>query len=386
MRIEPLYEIIAWGALRWAFFARVALRAMNSFIDWITGASDRQHEGQMCNGRRHWVFLASFVIVAFCQGTSPANSAEEFFAGKQVKVIVSTQAGGDYDTWMRLISPYMARYIPGSPTFVVQNMPGAGSIIATNYLYNVAPRDGTVFGMIGRTLPFQAVVGEKGIRFDPTRLNWLGSPELTNRVCAARPTAEVASIHDLFEHQLAFGGAGAGSALSTIPKLLSRLLGMRLKLVEGYQGPRDIFLAIDRGELDGVCLSVTAIHNIRPGWIESGDIRLLFNMESDRLPGADVPSIYEFTKTDDQRRILSLYSASVMFGRPIVAPPDVPIERVNVLKTAFEKAMADTELNATAKKLGLEIGVVKGDELARLMVELMTAPRDLVDRLKGYIE
>jgi tripartite-type tricarboxylate transporter receptor subunit TctC len=309
-----------------------------------------------------------------------------FYAGKQIKVIVSTQAGGDYDLWMRFIIPYMSRHIPGSPTLVVQNMPGAGSIVATNYLFHVSPRDGSVIGMIGRNIPFQAVMGEKTIRADLTKFNWLGNPEVTNRVCAYRPTSNVRSAQDLFEHQLLFGGAGTGGALSTIPPLLSRMLGMRMKLVEGYQGPREVLLAIERGEVDGVCFSITAIENARPGWLAAGKLRLLFNMEKERIPGSNVPSIFEFAKTEDQQKTLTMFSAGMTFGRPLVAPPDVPADRVNILRTAFEKAMADPELLEQARKNGLEVGVVKGDVLARLMAELMTTPPHLVERMKAYMQ
>ena len=310
----------------------------------------------------------------------------DFYAGKQIKVIVSTQAGGDYDLWMRFISPYLSKYIPGSPPILIQNMPGAGSIVATNYLFNVPPRDGTVIGMIGRNIPFQTVMGEKTIRADLTKFNWLGNPEVTNRVCAYRPTPNVKSAQDLFEHPLMMGGAGSGGAPSTIPLLLSRMLGMRLKLVEGYQGARDVLLAIERGEVDGVCFSVTAIESARPGWLAAGKLRLLFNMEKDRLPGSNVPSIFEFTKTEDQRQTLTMFSAGVIFGRPIVAPPGVPADRINILRTAFEKAMADPDLLEQAKKNGLEVGVVKGETLAKMMVELMATPRDLVERMKAYMQ
>lgn len=334
------------------------------------------------------VLRAAVVLIAavFLLPFMPAHAAGDFYAGKQVRVIVSTQAGGDYDLWMRFISPYMSKYIPGNPTLVVQNMPGAGSIVATNWLYNVAPKDGTTFGMIGRNLPFQAVMGEKGIRFDITKFNWIGNPEVTNRVCAQKPNSEVKSAKDLFDHQITIGGAGAGGALSTIPQLLSRMLGMKLKLVEGYQGPRDVLLAIERGELNGVCMSVTAIENIRPGWIESGKMQLLFNMEKDRMKGSNVPSIFELARNDDERRMLNLFSIGVIFGRPIVAPPGIPADRAAILRTAFEKAMVDPDLLAQAKKMGLEVGVVKGEELAKLSTDLMATPRPLVDRLKTYTQ
>jgi tripartite-type tricarboxylate transporter receptor subunit TctC len=339
------------------------------------------------NGRMKTMMKVMGALAAgFCFMHAAVAADDNFYAGKQVRVIVTTQAGADYDLWMRFIAPFMTRYIPGAPTLVIQNMPGAGSIVGTNYLYNVAPRDGSVFGMIGRNMPFQAVLGEKGIRFDLSKVNWIGNPEVTNRVCAMRAVPEVKSAQDLFTHEVMIGGAGAGGALSTIPQLLSRMLGMKLKLVEGYQGPRDVILAIERGELHGVCMSVTTIENIRPGWIASGNMRLLFNMEKDRLPGRDVPSIFEFAKSEDQRKILALFSAGVIFGRPIIAPPEVPAARVDILRTAFDKAMADPELLERAKKMGLEVGMVKGDALAKLNRELMETPRALVERMKAYMQ
>jgi tripartite-type tricarboxylate transporter receptor subunit TctC len=333
---------------------------------------------------RTTVRAAILLLSFFAQPAGAEPSA--FYAGKQIKVIVSTQAGGDYDLWMRFIAPYMSKYIPGNPTMLVQNMPGAGSIVATNYIYNVSPRDGSVIGMIGRNIPFQSVMGEKTIRADLTKFNWLGNPEVTNRVCAYRPTRDVKSVQDLFHHQITVGGAGAGGALSTIPLLLSNMMGMRLKLVEGYQGARDVLLAIERGEVDGVCFAVTAIENARPGWIDAGKLHLLFNMEKDRIPGRNVPSIFEFAKTEEHRKTLSMFSAGMVFGRPIVAPPEVPSDRVSILKAAFEKAMVDPDLLEQAKKSGLEVGMVKGDELAQLMEEMAATPPELVERMKVYLK
>jgi tripartite-type tricarboxylate transporter receptor subunit TctC len=337
-----------------------------------------------------FVSIAAIGSIAICLTAKFAAAQDPtggYFANRQVRTIVSTAAGGDYDVWMRIVTTHMRKYIPGAPTFVIQNMPGGGSIIATNYLANVAARDGSVIGMIGRNLPFQALMGERSIKFDLSKFNWIGNPETTNRVCVTRPTPNVKSAKDLFQHELNFGGAGAGGALSTVPQLLSRMLKMRLKLIEGYQGPQDVLLAIERGELDGVCTSVTGIESLRPGWMASGKLIVLFNMERDRLSDrGDVPSIYEFTSDEDERRLLTLFSAGVTFGRPIVAPPGVPAERVAVLRAAFGKAMVDPELLAHVKKLGLEPGVMTGEQLARLNAEVMATPRAFVERMKGYLK
>jgi tripartite-type tricarboxylate transporter receptor subunit TctC len=249
---------------------------------------------------------------------------------------------------------------------------------------NAAPRDGTVIGMIGRNLPFQALMGDTAIRFDLRDAHWIGNPEVTNRVCAHRPDQKINTAKDLLLHEILIGGAGEGGALSTIPLLLSRMMGMKLKLIEGYLGPREVLLAIERGELDGVCMSLTAIESLRPGWIDSGKLKVLFNMEEQRVAGSNIPSIFEFTKTDDDRSILSLFNVGVLFGRPIVAPPDVPADRVDILRLAFETAMADPDLLYNAKKIGLEVGMVKGDQLDKLIHQVMATPKGLVSRFKNY--
>jgi tripartite-type tricarboxylate transporter receptor subunit TctC len=241
-------------------------------------------------------------------------------------------------------------------------------------------------GMIGRNLPFQAVLGDPAIRFDMTQFGWIGNPEVTNRVCAQRADTGVQTARDLFDKELLIGGAGAGGALSTIPQLLSRMLGLKLKLIEGYEGPRDVLLAMERKELDGVCMSVTTIENIRPGWLADGHIKLLFNMEPQPLPGSNVPSIFELTRSEEERQMLTLFATGVLFGRPIVMPPQVPKALTATVKTAFEKAMKDPELIAKAKSAGLEIGVVTGDELENTMRALLKTPRPVVERMKQFMQ
>ena len=335
---------------------------------------------------RHQLKLAIGLVLVGLHASPAAAEPANFYANKQITAIVGNSAGDAYDVWMRFLVPHIGRYIPGNPKIVVQNMPGAGGITAVNYLYNVAPRDGSVFGMISRNIPYMSIAGESNIRADLTKFNWLGSPEEANRVCVVRPASEVKSARDLFDREALIGGTGVGGAPSTIPKLVSSLLGMRLRLVEGYTSPRNVLLAMERGEVDGVCFSILSLEGSRPGWIEAGKLRLLFNMEEERLSGRDAPSIFEFTKSDEERMILRLFNAGAIFGRPIVAPQGVPEDRVKVLKAAFEKAMADPQLIEQAKKNSLEVGVVKGEMLAKLMLQLTSTPRELVDRLKTHMQ
>ena len=310
----------------------------------------------------------------------PAALAADFYQGKTIRIVVFTTAGGEYDTWARLVAKHLPRYIPGEPQAIVQNMPGGGGIVAGNYLANVAPRDGTVFGLLSRNIPFQAMVKDENIRFDPRQFGWLGSPELTNRVCVARRGTPVQKAEDLFEREMIVGGTGTGSAASTIPPLLSRLLGMKMKLIEGYPGATEVKIAMENGEVHGICQSYATFPREHAGQIESGLIKVLFNMERNTIPGIDAPSIFSFAKTPEQEQILALVSSSVAFGRPIFTPPGVPAERLAMLRDAFAHMVEDTEFRADAQKQSLSVSLLRGEPLAAMINEMLDTPEPLVRR------
>ena len=324
--------------------------------------------------------LAACLTLAAGMSGASAQDAD-FYRGRQIKVIVSTVAGGDYDGWMRLIARHWTKHIPGEPTFVIQNMPGAGGIIAANSFYHTAPRDGSTIAMIGRNLPFQALMKADGIRFDPSKFVWIGSPELSGRICIASENAAVTKAEDLFSTELIVGGAGAGTAVSTTPKLLASLLGMKFRVVEGYGSANSAQHAIEKGEVNGICQTVSALRTFRPGWLESGKLRVLFNMERSPLAEFGAPSILKFAKTPEQRQILTLYSASVELGRPIIAPPDTPADRVDILRKSFESTLSDPDFLEDARKLKLDVLPVRGEDLRTLIQDLMETPPDVLKRV-----
>ena len=323
----------------------------------------------------------SLMALAFAAFSLPAASdpVAEFYKGKQLTIIVGSAPGGDYDVWARMIGRYFVRYIPGNPEVIVQNMPGAGGIRATNFTYSVSPRDGTVVAMTSRNAPFRAVSGDKMVRFDPLKMNWLGSPEVTNRVCIVASNAPVKHAKDIFTKELIVAGSGQGSALSTIPPMLNRLLGTRMKLIEGYNSATDAKLAIDRGEVHGLCQSYTQISRAYADELANNKIKILFRMEELPIPGVDAPSIYDFTTDDKQRQVLALFSVGVVLGRPMYAPPDVPRERVIALRRAYEQALRDRDLRAEADKLGLVVTHTSGEEIERIVATLMKTPREIRD-------
>ena len=340
-------------------------------------------------GRTTSAAIAHVAILAAALAAGPpahAQTAQEFYQGRQIRFIVSTASGGDYDQWSRLVTRHWSRHIQGSPTFVVQNMPGAGGIVMANHMFNQAPRDGGTIGMIGRNLPLQAVMGDKNVRFEPARFNWIGSPEVSNYVCAVMAGSPAERAEQLFDTEILLGGAGAGTGTSTMPPLFSKLLGMKLKLVEGYGSSTAASLAMERGEVHGLCQSITSLRASRPGWIESGKIKVLFNTERQPIPGIDAPSIFAFARTEEQRRILTLFASTSEFGRPIVAPPDTPADRVAALRQSLDAALADPELLADAMRSKLTVTRIKGEELDGLVKELAAASPGIIATMQAMMK
>jgi tripartite-type tricarboxylate transporter receptor subunit TctC len=308
-----------------------------------------------------------------------AQPVAEFYHGKQIHLIIADPAGGDYDLGGRLLAQHLSAHIPGAPTIVVQNMPGAASIVAANYLYNVAPKDGTTFGSVSRNLPSQAVIGRDNLKADPRRFGWIGGSSLPGRVCVARSTAPVTSAAQLFETPLIVGGAGAGSSLSIVPTVLNRVLGMKFQLVEGYKGTTDVLLAMQQGEVQGVCHTYGLFQTTQASLVKTGAIRILLHVEETPLADApQIPSAYDYAKDERQKQLLRFAFASVEFGRPYVAPPGVPPERLAALRRAFADTLADPALVEEARRLGLDMTYRPPQALETLVANLYATPRALI--------
>ena len=326
--------------------------------------------------------VASLLLSLTGAPLAHAQSIEQFYQNKQIRFIVHSTPGGAYDGWTRLLGPYFSKYLPGNPVFVPQNMPGAGGLTATNYLFTRAPQDGSVIGMVGRNIPSDAVFAGAGATFDPRRFHWIGNPERGATVAIVTGNAGVRSARDLFEREVLFGGAGAGSAVSQMPLVISRLLGMKFRLVEGYGSQSAITLALQREEIHGTFATLTSVLSSFPGAVESGKLHVLFNLERKPVPELKAPSIFEFAKTEEERQILALLAVSSEVGRPILAPPGTPPDRVAALRRAFEDSMKDPQLQAAAAKMGLPIDVVSGTELQDIVNELMATPAPIVEKMR----
>ena len=315
-------------------------------------------------------------------GTAPAaaQSAAEFYKGRQIEFLTGGASGNIYDVWARLLGRHWGKQIPGNPTFLIRNMPGAGHLTATNHLYNQSPRDGSVVALISRNMVIQDLLKVDAVKFSVTEFAWLGSPEFSQRVCVARAGAKVQKAEDLFKTELTVGGVGAGSAVSNTPILLSKLLGMKFKLVEGYQTSPEVFLAMERGEVDGVCLLLAAIESSGPGWIKAGKLKILFNLEKDPLPGVDAPSVQSFAKSDEERAVIAFYNSNTELGRPVNTTQGVPRERGEALRRAFDATMKDRDFREDAEKTGFKIDPMTGEQVEAAIRRLMSTSKATIDK------
>jgi tripartite-type tricarboxylate transporter receptor subunit TctC len=308
-----------------------------------------------------------------------AQTPDEFYKGKQIRLVVGTAAGQDYDSWARLMARHLPRFLPGNPAFIVENMPGAGHILATNYLFNLAPRDGTAIGMVSRNMTEAAIMRLPNVRFEPAKFNWIGSPELNHRVLFVNAGSGFDSVPDLYARELIVGTPGGAQGVSAAPILLKNLLHMRIKIIQGYHSPGDVILAMARHEVEGIVQSVGAPEGARRQWVESGQMRILFSMERERVAGLDAPTIFEFAKSEEQRQVLAFFSSSMELGRPLMAPPGVPPERVGQLRGAFDAVVKDAAFLREATATGFEVMPQSGAEIAARVAAAMATPKAIVD-------
>jgi tripartite-type tricarboxylate transporter receptor subunit TctC len=319
--------------------------------------------------------------------TAPAAAQEPFAGGKPMTMVIGFGAGGGYDLWGRTVARHISRHLPNTPNVVPQNMPGGGSFVALNHIATVAPKDGTVMGIVARDAPMGPLTGAKGARFDALEMSWIGTPTKETNVCIASGKAKVRSLQDLATTELIVGDTGVGTGTYTYPKALSAILGLRFRLVSGFRSSSDVMLAIERGEVDGICQSYDSIVNDRPDWIEKGMARVLFQGGSEPNPALkSVPSILDLAKTDEQRQSIRFLYAGQAIGRPFVAPPGLPPERLKMLRAAFDATMADTQFREEAKKLKLDVDPLSGAELEKVIRDIYATPKDIVDKVSDLIK
>ena len=331
------------------------------------------------SGYKLTLFLLSLLLLtphAFAQ------SEADFFKNKQVRMVVGFAPGNEYDVGARLLARYLGRHIPGNPTVIVQNMPQAASIVAANYIYTQAPRDGTVIGAITRNIVNQALLGQPNLEADPRKLIWLGATSFPGRVCVVGDKAPVRTAADIFTHELIVGSNGAGNSTNILPTIFNHVLGSKFKLIEGYKGTPDIILAIERNEVEGVCASYGQFRGSAQAF-QDGKLRVLFRAEEAKMPEIpDAPSIYDFAKTEEQKQFMRFVFSSTEFGRPYVLPPGVPPARAATIRKAIADAVADPELIAEAKKMDVDMSWRAPEDLERITTSLYSSSPELIEAVK----
>jgi tripartite-type tricarboxylate transporter receptor subunit TctC len=322
----------------------------------------------------------TILSVAVALAVPLTAQADDFYGGRQIAWILSADVGGGYAAYARAFAPFFASHIPGRPHIVIQHMPGAGGIRAMNYLGSVAPKDGTVLGLVHSSVPFAPLFGIKGAKFDPRRMNWIGSLDANVAICIAWHASAIKTWHDMLDKEFTVGGSGAGSQMETMPAMLNKLFGSRMKVISGYKGGNEIYLAMERGEVDGRCGGlVSSINSTRPDWFAQGKITVPIVVALERASlFPDVPAVAEFAKDERSRQILELFVAPQSMDRPILAPPGVPAERIAVLREAFHAAMNDAGFIAEARRQHLKIEEVAGERVAGILVAAYALPPDIV--------
>jgi len=331
-----------------------------------------------CGALPRAVVIAAGLFASAAWAQSPAD----FYKGKNIDLYIGYSVGGGYDVYARLLARHLGRHIPGNPTIVPKNMEGAGSLRLANWLYNVAPKDGTVFGTIGRGTGFDPLLGRKGAQFDATRFNWIGSANNEVSLCVAWHTTGIKKIEELYGKELTVGGTGASADTDQFPRVTNSVLGTKFRIITGYPGGNDIGLAMERGEVSGRCgWSFSSVKATHQNWLDEKKINLLVQLALAKHPELpDVPLIVDLAKNEEQKQILQIIFARQVMGRPFVAPPNVAQDRVAALRKAFMDTMKDKDFLAEADKAQLEITPVSGEEIQKLVSDLYNTPPEIAKK------
>jgi tripartite-type tricarboxylate transporter receptor subunit TctC len=331
--------------------------------------------------------LVLFALLTLTSASAIADPVEDFYRGKRVTLVIGYGTGGGYDTYARLFARFVGEHIPGKPTVIAQNMPGAGSRGAANWLYNVAPKDGTVIATLSQTTPTDQALGQSGIQFDARHYNWIGNMVVVNNILFVSAASGARTIDDAKKKVITVGASGASSPSVLYPQVSNTVLGTKFKIVSGYPGGGAINLAVERGEVDGRGSdSWASMKANNAHWLREKTINILFQIGPRRegdLP--DTPLWSELGQSDEQRQILDVLSGDVAVGRPILTAPDVPSDRVAALRLAFDRTMRDRNFVAAAEQAGMVLNPIGGEELQRIVARVTSPAPEAIAKVKEAI-
>jgi len=331
----------------------------------------------------HRIAVALIAGLLLC--ASAAFAQTDFYRGKTITLVISSSSGGGYDIMGRTIARYLPKHIPGNPRVVATNMPGAGGISATNYLYRGAPKDGTYIGSVQNNLPFEPLLGTREAIYDPTKFNWLGSPSIEVGLIVVWKTVPINTIEDLRGREITVGSSGANSTPSFYARLLNETLKTKMKIVVGYPGQNEVYLAMERGEVDGFpSLFYNTLNATRPNWRTERNVKVILQYGLEKEPALpNVPSALDLVTNPEDKLLLQAGLAQVTMGRPYLMPPGVPAERVAIMRKAFEDTFKDPAFLADSKRLALGVDSPRtGAEVQRLLEDAYRTPPNIVARLR----
>jgi len=329
--------------------------------------------------------LASVALVA-AGASAQAQSVADFYKGKNVTVYIGFSPGGTYDLFGRMVSRYIGKHIPGQPTVIASNMPGAGSLTATNWLYRAAPKDGTAMGIVSQTMAMDEALKAKGVQYKAAEFNWIGRVTSNIEVHVISTKSKGATFDGAKTAEIPVASTGPGSPSDTYPKIMNDVLGAKFKIIRGFPGSTDGLLAIERGEVDGALTSWNTMKSTRMNWLTEKRAVLLVQYVTARSPELkDVPTLVEMATNDADKKLLTFAVSSADIGRAILAPPGLPADRVAALRTAFDAAMKDPELLAEVNKANLDFEPLGGAELAKIVAEAAATDASVIARMQKIL-
>jgi len=326
------------------------------------------------------VCAAIAALVAPQAHAQAQDSPETFYRGRTVSLLVGYPPGGGYDVYARVMQRHMGRHMPGAPSIVVRNVPGAASLTLANQLYAVEPRDGSVFGTFARSIPMDRLMGRQGAAYEPARFGWIGSANNEVSICTTNGALGVTSVNDFMARPLTFGANAPGSESHMYPNILNNLLGAKFRIVTGYPAANDLMLAMERGETDGRCgWTISAAKTAYADWLKQGRLFVAVQFATERHPDMpDVPLALDLAREGEQKAALELLLTMQTMGRPFATPPEVAAPRLQALRRAFDATMTDPAFLAEAEKQRLEVQPVTGERLQDIVGAMMRAPAETI--------
>ena len=329
--------------------------------------------------------VGALVALAAASPVRAQDAVAQFYKGKQITLYVGSTAGGGYDTYARLLARKFSSYIPGNPTIVVQNMPGAGSNKLAGYMYSVAPKDGTAIGAIFSGAILQPLLGDP-VQHDPSKFLYVGNANNEVFLCLGRTDAAAKTFKDTFEKEMILGATNEGGSTRDFPAMLDNILGTKLKIVTGYPGSNEIMLALERNEVQGTCgIGWSSVAPQRARLLDSGLTHVIAQLATKGHPELNkmgVPLAIDFAKNDTDRKVMELVYSQLIFGRPYILPPNVPMDRVAALRKAFMESFGDKDIVTEAGKMKLDVDALSGDEVQAAVAKAYAMPASIVERTK----